>query len=286
MFLGLNCKAELIIDDSIHSDIAAKYELEKLPDLPSDLKNQTVDDIFTPNEFDTKPDSKYIPPKSDIEQSTPPKQQIIIQEQQNSQTNLNYKENDARKINKGMKFKVINTSVLSDSMKKGTIINFVSTQTETSRYITFPKGTVFKGIIEDSHSPNLAGNGGLLVIKVNKIIYNQKAFDINAKITIANQKHIFFNNIKGKHKYWKNAQKSTKKGKRFFNTMLAKAKKYFRPGIEIIISPIALVTGTVVYVVNIAVSPVLAIFSKGERLIIPQYSNFEIKMLEDTVIYK
>ena len=100
-----------------------------------------------------------------------------------------------------------------------------------------------------------------MVIRVNKIVYNGRTINIDAKITIANQKHIFFNNIKGKHQYWKNAKKSTTKGKKVYDRMWAKTKKYFHPGIEIIISPIAFVTGTVVYVANIAVSPVLAIFS-------------------------
>ena len=299
-FFVLNCNAELIIDDSIHSDIASKYDLDKLPDLPSSLQNETIDDIFTPNEFDIQPNSKYTPPSNTqntntnstntIPENTPPKQSITpSQTQTKPQTNTTQKttvfyNGDSIKINKGKKFKVVNTADLSDSLKKGTIITFVSTQTETTKYITIPKGTTFKGIVEDSHTPNLAGNGGLVVIKVNKIVLNGKSYSIDAKITVANQKHIFFNNIKGKHQYWKNAKNSTTKGKKVFNRMWAKTKKYFKPGIEIIISPIAFVTGTVVYAANIAVSPVLALFSKGGKLTVPKYSAFEIKMLEDAII--
>lgn len=303
-FCILNCDfvlgTDIIVDDSIHNEIALKYELEKLPDLPQNLQNETIDDIFTPNEFDTKPDSKYTPnttsqaqpqnsntaPQSTLPQNTPPKQTVTQPQTQTVQRPTNYAYGDAIKINKGKKFKVVNTSDLSDSLKKGTVITFVSTQTETNKYITIPKGTTFKGVVEDSHTPNLAGNGGLLVISVNKIVYNGKSYNIDAKITIANKKHIFFNNIKGKHQYWKNAKKSTTKGKKIYDKMWAKTKKYFKPGIEIIISPIAFVTGTVVYAANIAVSPVLAIFSKGGRLTIPKNSTFEIKILEDAVIYR
>ena len=304
IFCILNCLfvngADIVVDDSIHNEIASKYELEKLPDLPTNLQNETIDDIFTPNEFDTKPDSKYTPqnnmssqtsqtqskPSNGVVQNTTPKQTVTQSQTETVQKPTNYAYGDVVKINKGKKFKVKNTANLSDSLRKGTVISFVSTQTETNKYITIPKGTTFKGIVEDSHTPNLTGNGGLLVIRVNKMIYNKRAYNINAKITIANQKHIFFNNIKGKHQYWKNAKKSTTKGKKIYDKMWAKTKKYFHPGIEIIISPIAFVTGTVVYAVNIAVSPVLAIFSKGGKLTIPKNSAFEIKILEDAVIYR
>ena len=320
MFCTANCNliyaADIVVDDSVHNEIASKYELDKLPDLPQNLQNETIDDIFTPNEFDTKPNSKYTPQSSNSQpnsqttsqtlsqpkvqpqnqtqgnqtinttQTPPPKQTITQPQTQTVKKPVNRAYGDMIKINKGKKFKVVNTAALSDTLRKGTVINFVSTQTETNKYITIPKGTYFKGIVEDSHAPNLTGNGGLLVIKVNKIVYNGRTYNIDAKITIANKKHIFFNNIKGKHQYWKNAKKSTAKGKKVYDRMWAKTKKYFRPGIEIIISPIAFVTGTVVYAANIAVSPVLAIFSKGGKLTIPQNSAFEIKMLDDAVIYR
>ena len=132
----------------------------------------------------------------------------------------------------------------------------------------------------------MTGNGGLLVIKVDTVIYKNSSYPVEAKITLANQKHIFFNNIKGKRKYWQNAKNSTAKGKKIYDNMWAKAKKYFKPGIEIIISPVAFVTGTVVYAANIVASPVLAIFTKGGKLSIPKYSHFEIKMLKDVIIFK
>ena len=289
-FCVTSCYAELVVDDSIHSKIAKEYNLEDLPELPSNLQNSSAESIFTPNEFDTEPTSKYNPPaeknnanntvkKETSQPSTT--QSVTVKSNQN--TNHTYQ---AVNIKKGKKFKVINTSALSDSIKKGSTITFVTTSAETTRYITIPKNTVFKGEVIDSHKPNLTGNGGLLVIKVTQISYNGGWYPVNAKITLANQKKIFFNNIKGKRMYWKNAKDKTKFGKKTYDKMWAKAKKYFKPGIEIIISPIAFVTGTVVYAANIAASPVLAIFTKGGSLSIPKNSAFEIKFLENAVLYK
>ena len=296
IFSCLNSFAELVVDDSIHSEIASKYQLESLPDLPDNLKNSTVEDIFTPNEFDTQPTSKYTPETQTTKTKEQPSQPMQTTQtttepdvsNQNQQVYVLQVNNDTYKesikIKKGKTFQVVNTQILSDNLKKGSTITFVTTATETNKYITIPKGTVFKGTVIDSHTPELTGNGGLLVIKIDSVIYKNNTYPIEAKITLANDKHVFFENIKGKRMYWKNAKKSTSKGKKFYDKMWSKAKKYFKPGIEIIISPIAFVTGTVVYAANIVASPVLAIFTKGGKLSIPKNSHFEIKMLKDGFI--
>ncbi len=288
IFAGQNSFAELVVDDSIHSEISKKYELDKLPDLPNSLQNSTIDDIFTPNEFETSPSSKYIPSKDnsslESKETAPPSQSLNYPESKKVSKPKICIENNSIKIKKGQKFRVVNSNELSDRLRKGAVITFVSTIAETNKYATIPKGTVFKGVVIDSHSPKYTGNGGLLVIKVNSMVYKNKTYPINAKVTIANQKHIFFNNIKGKRSYWKNAKNSTTKGKKFFDKMFSYTKKYFKPNVEIVFSVVSFVTGTVVYGVNIAVSPVLAIFTKGGKLYIPKNSPFEIKLIDDTYI--
>ena len=287
----LTSTAELIVDDSVHSKISKEYNLDNLPDLPANLQNSTVETIFTPNEFDTEPTSKY-PPADNSTQKAEQPSAVVTPPNTNPTTpiinspittNKTYK---AIIIKKGKKYKVINKSALSDITLKGSTITFVSTSTDTGRYSNLPKNTVFKGVVIDSHSPKLTGNGGLLVIKVTQVNYNGGWYPINAKITLANQKKIFFNNIKGKRMYWKNLKSKTAFGKKTYDKMWAKTKKYFKPGIEILITPITFVTGTVVYAANIAISPILAIFTKGGKLTIPQGSAFEIKFLEDAVFYK
>ena len=299
MIGALNCSAELVVDDSIHSKISKEYNLEDLPELPADLQNSTVESIFTPNEFDTEPTSKYnsqnvqeknennnISSQSDKktnENTTVNTTPTSVQTQPQVQAPKTYQ---AVTVKKGKKFKVVNRSALSDTTPKGTVIKFVTTTAETNRYVTLPKGTVFKGTVLDSHSPNMTGNGGLLVIKINQVYYNGGWYPVNAKITLANQKKVFFNNIKGKRMYWQNTKKKTAYGKKTYDKMWAKTKKYFKPGIEIIITPVTFLTGTIVYAANIAVSPVLAIFTKGGKLSIPENSAFEVKFLDDAILYR
>lgn len=190
-------------------------------------------------------------------------------------------------IPKGKKFKVRLQQTVSDKTAEGTRISFVSTYPETATYLTIPAGTIFKGRISDSHPPYISGNGGLIVIDVDQIIYKGHACDIDAKISVANGKHIFFNNIKGKRMYFQSIPKAMKPGTKFFKKMwrvtcnLAKNES----GVEIILTPFSFLTGTVVYAVNFVASPVLAIFYKGKSITIPSGSPFIIQLRDDAVLF-
>ena len=53
------------------------------------------------------------------------------------------------------------------------------------------------------------------MIRVTSMSYNGRSFPVNAKITKANSKKIFFNNIKGKRQYWKGVANQIDKGEAF-----------------------------------------------------------------------
>ena len=197
------------------------------------------------------------------------------------------KTNSTAIIPRGKKFKVRLQQTVSDKTAEGTRISFVSSYPETSTYVTIPAGTVFRGRISDSHPPYITGNGGLIVIKVDQIIYKGKTYDIDAKVSVANGKHIFFNNIKGKRMYFQSIPKAMRPGTKFFKKMwrvtcnLAKNES----GVEIILTPFSFLTGTLVYAVNFVASPVLAIFYKGKSITIPSGSPFTIQLREDAVLF-
>ena len=233
-------------------------------------------------------------PATSTTNSKPPSEVItqpaIKAEKPAAAKNNSYYKNNLKSyvVPKGKKFKVRLQQTISDKTPEGTRISFVSTYPETSTYVTVPAGTVFKGRISDSHPPYITGNGGLIVIKVDQIIYKGRAYDIDAKVSIANGKHIFFNNIKGKRMYFQSIPKALKPGTKFFKKMwrvtcnLAKNES----GVEIILTPFSLLTGTVVYALNLVTSPVLAIFYKGKSITIPSGSPFTIQLREDAVLAK
>ena len=273
------------IDTSVDSQIRKKYNTKKiendlLPDLPDKLKNDVPlksNEDFT-NQEPVKLNNTPKNNSSANTNSTPPAAQQQLKE-------INIPTGQKITLKKGTKFTVRSTSSMSDKMREGAKIYFKLSKPIQTKNFYLSENTRFTGVVVDSHTPQLSGNGGLLVIKVDNITANGKSQEINAKITKANYKKIFFNNIKGKRSYLKNVIETTKPGKKFYDKMWASTKKFANKKITFILSPFTLITGATVYGVNIIGSPIFAIFSKGGSISIPANSAFEIKLLEDTTIY-
>lgn len=232
-----------------------------------------------------------VPPQKTTSAPKPAVQKTPQTVQKVNTTNNSYYKNNTKTtyvVPKGKKFKVRLQQTISSNTPEGTRISFVSRYPETATYITIPAGTIFKGKITNSHKPQITGNGGLIVINVDQIIYNGRAYEIDAKVSIANEKRIFFNNIKGKRMYFQSIPKSIKPGANYFKKMWRVTKKLAKneSGVEIILTPFSLVAGTVVYAVNFVASPVLAIFYKGNSITIPKDSPFTIQLSENAVILK
>ena len=170
-------------------------------------------------------------------------------------------------------------------MTEGTKVYFKLPKPIKTKYFTLPENTRFIGVISDSHSPQFTGNGGLIVIQIEKVIINGRTQEINGKVTKANYKRIYFNNIKGKRKYWSNLVKSITPGKKFNDKMWKTTKKLAGESVTFIFSPFTLASGLVVFGANIVASPVIAIFSKGGSISIPADTAFRIKLTEDVTIY-
>ena len=236
------------------------------------------------------------PVKNTNKQITPqgPKAQkttTVKAEPKKLNTSNTYYKNNAKNstyvVPKGKKFKVRIQQTVSDKTIEGTRISFVSTYPETSTYVTIPAGTVFKGRVSSTHEPYLTGNGGLIIINVDQMVYRGKIYDINAKVSIANGKRIFLNNIKGKRMYFQSFPKALKPGTSFFKKMRVTCKLAQNDsGVEIILTPFSLLTGSVVYAVNFVASPVLALFYKGKSITIPADSPFTIQLREDVSVLK
>lgn len=191
----------------------------------------------------------------------------------------------AIRIKKGTKFRVKSNSVISDYLREGARVSFTSIKPVTQRYVTITEGTKFTAIVEDSHLPQFSGNGGLVVLMVDSMTFNGQTRSVHAKITKANLKKIFFNNIKGKHQYWKGVANQIDKGENFYKKTRRTSSKLADNPVGVIISPIPTITGILVYAVNFVGSPLFAIWHKGGRISIPAGSEFEIKLLEDVYLY-
>lgn len=276
--LLLSPVSALELDTSVDDEIRRTYDPSKLeqtlPDLPKIPATVT-----------------QTPPKSTAASSTPPKTLPVTSDAKpqigvkNFQNDYKYDKSTAIRIKKGTKFRVKSNSVISDYLREGAKVSFSSIKPVTQRYITVPVGTKFTAVVEDSHQPQMSGNGGLVVLMVDSITVNGQTRSVHGKITKANMKKIFFNNMKGKRSYLKGVAKQVDKGENFYKKTRRTSSKLADNPVGIIISPIPVVTGMVVYAVNLVGSPLFALWSKGGRISVPAGSEFEIKLIEDVYLY-
>lgn len=273
------------LDTSVDEEIRRNYNpsaLEQnLPTLPRTSPNQFQSSTSkTTNTAGNKTGSTPSVPKSQPI-SQPSKPQLVIKKMEND---YKYDKSTAIRIKKGTKFRVRSNCVISDYQREGTRVSFTSIKPVTQRYITINEGTRFNGVVENSHLPQYSGNGGLIVLLVDGMVVNGSTKSIHAKITKANLKRVFFNNIKGKRGYIKGVSRQVDKGENFYKKTRRTSAKLADNPVGIIISPIPTIAGMAVYAVNFVGSPIFAIWAKGSRISIPAGSEFEIKLLEDVYL--
>lgn len=264
MMLG-SCHAfelDTSVDDEIRRNYNPSAIEQSLPALPKVTPTQTT--------------TTQTPPKTQPV-AQPAKPQIVVKKLPTSQID----KSTAIRIPKGTKFKVRSSAYLSDSTRVGARLSFTTLQPVTKRYITIPAGTVFNAVVTNSHPPQASGNGGLLEIAVDGMRYNGRVYYSQGKITKANHKKVFVNNIKGKRQYWKNVGKQIDKGQNFYKKTRRVSNNLTDNPITLIAAPVPTIVGMAAYAVNLAGSPIIAIPAKGGRLSIPAGSEFEIKLLED-----
>ncbi|MBR1424976.1 hypothetical protein IJ579_05385 [bacterium] len=251
----------LELDLSVDEEIKKKYNTNKinedvLPALPKNLAAPSKSNSTVPT-------------------STPSYSSVEIP----NVTKVDYK--IGTKIPVWTKFQVKSNVKINDWLSKGSSVTFISTSPVYKKSITIPAGTVFKGIIENIHRPQLSGNGSLIEIKINSMYLNGLSIPIDAKITRANGKKIFLNNIKGERKYLSGVGKQVDKGENFYKKSRTLSSKLASNPIGLVISPIPTIIGWAGYAVCTVSSPITGLSEKGGSVSIPSGSIFEIKLLKN-----
>lgn len=275
MQLVVNTALALELDMSVDEEIRKKYDSSKLentvlPPLPKidNSQNKTI----PINNTTTKQTTSI--PKVTPTYTTEVRPQITPADKKG-----------AIKIFRWTTFETKSNQKINNWLSVGSSVSFTTTAPVYKKNITIPTGTIFKGTITDVHKPQATGNGGLVVIKITSMTFNGKTYPVNAKITKANAKNIYLNNIKGQRQYWANAGKQVNKGEAFYQKARRTSTKLANNPIGIIISPIPTIVGVAGYTVNTAISPITSIFAKGGNVSIPTGSSFEIRLNESAYIY-
>lgn len=275
MQLVVNTALALELDMSVDEEIRKKYDSSKLENtvLPPLPKIDNSQNKTTPINNTTTQQTTSIP-KVTPTYTTEVRPQITPADKK-----------AAIKIFRWTTFETKSNQKINNWLSVGSSVSFTTTAPVYKKNITIPTGTIFKGTITDVHKPQATGNGGLVVIKITSMTFNGKTYPVNAKITKANAKNIYLNNIKGQRQYWANAGKQVDKGEAFYQRARKTSTKLANNPIGIIISPIPTIIGVAGYTVNTAISPITSIFAKGGNESIPTGSSFEIRLNESAYIY-
>lgn len=275
IFLTILPVYALELDMSVDEEIKKKYDTSKLEDTvlpPLPKVNSTGLQNQNKNQIQKTSSASTVPKETPTYTTTVP-------------TISKVDKSNGIKLPNRTKFQTKSNVKISEWLAKGSTVSFSSVAPVYKRYITIPSGTIIKGVVADTHHPQISGNGGQIEIKITSIVYNGKSIPVNGKITKANSKKIFFNNIKGEHQYWKGVGKQIDKGENFYKKTRKTSSKLANNPLGVIISPIPTIIGWGGYAVCTIVSPITGFFSKGGTISIPSGSSFELKLLEDAYVY-
>lgn len=256
LFISVSCVRAAEFDSSIDAGIRKDYHVEDI-DLPALPKAAPSDNTTV----------KSVP---EIKQTTVPNY---------VHTGKTYT------VKGGTKVVLISKSSFSDWSARGSKVSFSSQNGIVAKDGTIiPAGTVFRGTIVNTHRPQITGNGGLVELKIDEIDYNGIPSYIETKLSAANYKKVYRSDIKGERRYWKNFSKAMNPGKKVFNATRTCASVMAPIPVINILSIVPILGGSVVYIANLTVAPVIAIFTKGGSVSIPAGTQFQIKFSKNTEI--
>lgn len=248
-----------------------------LPALPKNIQKATATKQSTrPATTYTKPYQTTTTYKKPIYQKTPNFESsvVAIPSRRNIQT-----------LRKGMIFNVENVTTISDRQKHGTKVIFRTTRPIRMVYYTIPENTEFIGYIVKAHKPQFSANGGLVSVKITYICLGGEYQKVDAKIVKANNKKIFFNNIKGRRLFMKYTRQKGRWGRTDFHEMNRITQSMAGDKTTFILSPFTFAYGVALAGISTATAPALAFFTKGGEVSFPPNSCFYIKFLEDSKLH-
>ncbi len=254
------------LDTSVNSQIEQKYDSNKLN------KDMNV------NQTSTNSNNK--PPKTTpvFDNSTPSVTKVTntVTNKISNITNLK----SGTKIPSGTKFTVKSNVAVSGWSGVNSLLTFTSTENVYKSGVTIPSGTQFKGTITASHSGQITGNGGLIKIKITSMTINGKTIPVEGKITKANSKNVFFNNIKGARQYLQGVDNKINQGITFYKKARNLSSKMSSNPVGTVLSPLPTITGWVGSALCTVASPVTGLTQKGRNISLPSGTVYEIKLTQ------
>lgn len=254
------------LDTSVNSQIEKQYDSNKL-NKDMNVQQNSVS-------------SNNKPPKTTpvFDNSTP-----VVKKITNTVSNLTNTKSGI-KLPSGTKFNVKSNIAVSGWSGVNSLLTFTSTESVYKSGVTIPSGTQFKGVITASHGGQMTGNGGLIKIKITNMILNGKSIPVEGKITKANSKNVFFNNIKGARQYLQGVDNKINQGISFYKKAKNLSSQMSSNPVGTVLSPLPLITGWLGSAICTVSSPVTGLTQKGKNISLPTGTIYEIKLIQDAYI--
>ncbi len=251
-------------------------KMPSLPALPKNIQKTTATRQYT------RPDTAYTKPYQTTTYKKP-----IYQKVPNFKSNVASMpaKRNVQILRKGIIFNVENITSMSDRQKCGTKVFFRTTRPIRMVYYTIPENTEFVGYIVRSHKPQFSANGGLVSAKICYICLNGKYQRVDAKIIQANNKKVFFNNIKGRRLLRKYTCQKSKWGRDAFHEMNRVTGTMLGEKTTMVLAPFTFAYGVGLAGTGLITAPIRATFEKGGEVSFPPNSSFYIKFTEDSRLY-
>lgn len=187
------------------------------------------------------------------------------------------------KLEKGRSFVVVSEQNLNNNILEGTPIKFESVQKEYLAYDKIPTKVVFQGTVEKTGKPRLAGKGGTVKIKLEKITIDKITYPVEALISKIDNKKVYFNTLSAAPCYLANLANAADNGV-IHSSLKDPCGSEMCTTQKVYAKPLVFLGAAALQAADLLLLPFSALGRRGADVDIPLNTYFEIKMNKDLYV--
>jgi len=187
-------------------------------------------------------------------------------------------------LEKGRKFDVKSVHSMSYQSTSDSEIRFVSIYPERLFLNKDPVKLEFIGVIVKNKPPRKGGGSGTLKVKITGLKIENITYPAEAYISKMNKKGVLFGAVAGPSKYKDNLSNTVNNGtlNNYYN--MDPCDKVANECVSNAVKPFYFITGAAMQTADLILAPIVAFFSPGNEVFIPEGTEFEIKLEGDVPV--
>ena len=190
------------------------------------------------------------------------------------------KELEATILEKGRKFDVKSMQSMSYETTGGAEIKFESMYPERVFTDKAPVKLVFTGEIVKNKPPGKLGSSGTLKVMIKNVKLENITYPAEAYITKMNKKGVLLGAVAGPSNYKDNLADAVNTGT-IHTIFKDPCKTTADECVSTVTKPFYFLTGALLQTADLFIAPIVALFLPGNEVVIPEGTEFEIKLEND-----